>query len=139
MSQDIFNIEELLEDVKKLIAFTMKSIDLSNSRFVRNIVIEWLDNEVSITLPDYAIYIDKGRRANNRMPPITAMIDFIRHNNIKSTKLSEERLAFAMANAVAKKGIKPRPFIERLEESVTELVFDHMDAEIDSLINKFTN
>lgn len=129
----IDNINELLSDIQDIIVDVLRSIDLDNSNFAKNINILFENDDVIITLPDYAIYIDRGRKPGET-PPVDDIIDFIRRKGITSTDLSEEQLAFAIANSIGDKGIKPRPFIDRLQEELTNLITQHIYLEINKMI-----
>lgn len=75
--------------------------------------------DTQITGPDYAIFVDKGRRAGDRMPPVQAIKDWINTRKIRVAGRSTEQLAWAMAKSIAKKGIRARPFIAPSLENVT--------------------
>jgi len=64
----------------------------------------------------HAVYIIKGRRPNSRMPPVSAILKWIRARGIiprqeGNRKISQKSLAWAIAKSIAKKGIKPFPFM----------------------------
>ena len=77
---------------------------------------EGLDTQVTGT--DYAIYVDKGRRAGDKMPPVQAIKDWINQRKIRVAGKTTEQLAWAMAKNIAKNGIKARPFIAPSLETV---------------------
>jgi hypothetical protein len=74
--------------------------------------------DTQITAVDYAIFVDKGRRAGDRMPPVQAIKDWINQRKIRVQGRSTEQLAWAMAKSIAKKGITARPFIAPSLENV---------------------
>lgn len=139
MTNDDLKINELLKDIEDIVVFVLKKIDLDNSRFAKAIKIKWIDESIVIDMPKYGKFIDSGRKKNSRMPPIAAIIDFIRHKKITSTSLSEESLAYAIAKSIAKKGIKARPFIEELGKQVSKITTEHIKIEIDILLTKTFN
>jgi len=139
MTNDDLNINALLKDIEDIVVFVLKKIDLDNSRFAKGIKINWIDEAIVIDMPAYGKFINSGRKKNSRMPPIYAIINFIRHQKITSTDLSEESLAFAIAKSIAIKGIKARPFIEELARQSAKLVAEHLNLEINKLLTKTFN
>lgn len=132
---DEFNINELLNEIEELLKFTLKKIDLDNSRFAKNIKIEYSNDSITVLMPEYAEYIDKGRKKGSKQPPIKAMIDFIRSRNIQSN-LTELQLAYAIANSIKRDGIKPKPFIEKLTQEIFNLVELHIFNEVNLKLSK---
>ncbi len=129
----IDNINQLLSDIQDIIVDVLRSIDLDNSNFAKNIDIIFEDNDVVIRMPDYGIYIDRGRNPGEA-PPVSAIVDFVRQKGITSTDLTEEQLAYAIAQSIAEDGIEPRPFIERLQEQLTNLISQHIYLEMNKMI-----
>ena len=65
--------------------------------------------------PDYYIFVDKGRRAGAKMPPIKHIQQWIKQKGLDLN-------AFAVAKSIAKKGIKPtRIYTRAVEELKAEL------------------
>jgi hypothetical protein len=115
----------------------MQRIGLADSRLARSIELVY-DEELNfkIKFKDYAHFIDSGRRAGATPPPIAPILDYIERKNISPTNISKERLAFAISRAIGKRGIKPRPFLDRLHEEVTELIKIHIFEEIQEIIKE---
>lgn len=103
--------------LKDKLAFddTNATHQLSNS--IKGIVKQngkWV--EVSLNLEDYYEYVEYGRR-KGKYPPINAIKRWISvkpvipytKNGITPTT---NQLAFLISRSIAKKGIKPKPFIE---------------------------
>ena len=84
----------------------------------------WL---ISISLEEYWKYIENGRRAGAKMPPLSAIENWIRVKQIlphsmtlKSGKTvipSIQQLSFLIARSISQKGIKPRPFFKQSFEA----------------------
>lgn len=105
---------------------------------------------VTINLEAYWFFLEKGRRAGAKMPPVSAIDNWIKVRKILprpvTLKSGKQRvptvpqLAFIIARSIAKKGIQPRPFMrESLEETmkdfqsklsaaVREDVLDNLDS-----------
>lgn len=68
---------------------------------------------VQVFMNDYAQIVDKGRRPG-KMPPVGAILDWLRRKNIvpKNGKLGN--LAWAIAKSIAKRGIRARPFLNNI-------------------------
>lgn len=86
---------------------------------------------VTINLEDYWKYIEKGRRAGAKMPPVSAIEKWInvrkilpRPVTLKSGKQrvpTIQQLAYVIARSIAKKGIQPRPFMRKsLEDTMKD-------------------
>ena len=73
------------------------------------------NKELNVSIPGYYTYVDKGRKKGKR-PPIKPIIDWVKENKLDIPEgSSAESIAFAVANSIAKDGVKPRPFIEELQ------------------------
>lgn len=99
----------------------------------------------NLTMNKYWINIEDGRGKDKKAPPTKPIEQFIRLRNLrieppktlkgKKRLLSEDRkiksLAFVIARSIGKKGIKPRPFQNKL---MTQELKDDLTA---SLLNVF--
>lgn len=84
---------------------------------------------VTINLEEYWKNISYGRKPGSRMPPVEAIENWIKIRKIiprplilankKSIIPTVKQLAFIIARSIAKKGIKPRPF---MRETIAETV-----------------
>ena len=88
----------------------------------------WL---ISISLEEYWKYIEAGRRAGAKMPPLDVIEKWINVRQIiphsmtlKSGKTvipSVKQLSFLIARSIGKRGIQPRPFFKQsFEEAKRE-------------------
>ena len=125
------DIQRVLAEIKRAFIDIMKSIDLDNSTFVKDTKFEYKNGIFDLVMPYYAIYIDEGRGKNKKQPPVSAMVKFIRENNIRIPKGStEESLAFGIAKSIGQRGIKRRPFLERLQQEVSEILTKYIYVSI---------
>jgi hypothetical protein len=85
---------------------------------------------VSISLADYWKYIENGRRAGAKYPPLDAIEKWINARQIiphqmtlKSGKTvipSIKQLSFLIARSISQKGIKPRPLFKKSFDAVKQ-------------------
>lgn len=108
--------------------------------------IEFTDNNRSDSLfmmvNDYYKYVSTGRKPNVKKIPIYSLIQFIKRNNIRSTRYSTNQLAFAMQRTIYKNGIRGKNFIQQVQDNVTDIVelrvADHLEELVaDSLYAAF--
>ena len=86
---------------------------------------------VTINLEEYWINIDRGRRPGAKMPPISAIENWIKVRKIiprpivlKSGKQrvpTVQQLAYVIARSISRTGIAPRPF---MRESIDQTIED---------------
>lgn len=84
----------------------------------------WL---ISISLEEYWKYIENGRRAGAKMPPVSAIENWIKVKQIlprpltlksgKSVVPTIPQLSFLIARKIGRDGIRPRPFFKQSFES----------------------
>ena len=86
---------------------------------------------VTINLEEYWVFLERGRRAGAKMPPVEAIENWIKVRKIlprpitlKSGKQrvpTVQQLAYVIARSIAKKGIAPRPFMrESIEDTMND-------------------
>lgn len=96
-----------------------QSIEVDIERFGRKITFE-------LKMEDYWKFVDEGRKAGGKMPPIDAILKFINFRRIKpintkkikgdrkTKKIKKDKanrqLAYLIARKIQKKGIKPTNF-----------------------------
>lgn len=95
---------------------------------------------IEINIADYWKYIEYGRRAGAKMPPVNVIEKWITKKNIiprpitlKSGKQvipTTKSLAFVIARSIGIKGIKPRPY---LNDSLNEIRLNLIDKLKDSI------
>jgi hypothetical protein len=134
----------------------MIEVNLDKSALAKHVKTIYRKDLISITLPEYAKFIDSGRKPGSKPPPIKAILKWIKDRGInpepssnpsKSANkapeekvMTDEQLAFAISKAIATNGVKPKPFIQRLIEFVTDIVKIKITDELKkSIINQLTN
>lgn len=104
---------ELITD--KMIDTLISNGSLATGQLARGIAYQTVEKEgeitTQITIPQYGIYVDKGRRPG-KMPPVQPIIDWVRVKRIQTRQITTEQMGWAIAKSIAKKGIRPKPFIQ---------------------------
>lgn len=113
---DLFNgLEDVLKaHAEKTAAEIRRNLDWTKN-LKNNIVVVVKDNSYTIGMPLYAIFIEKGRKANSKMPPSSALTGWLEAKGIPLDA------AFNIARSIGKKGIVPRPFIDKSFDKVALL------------------
>lgn len=129
--------QELSPILTELLKNNLKNIGVkSNANILRDIEVNININDDSLFLEwivaDYIIYIDKGRRAGSKPPPVRVIYDWVKRYNIGDKSLS---LAFAISKSIAKNGIKPRPVIDNTIKDAEELISIYIEELIDNFID----
>ena len=105
---------------------------------------------VTINLEEYWKFIEKGRRAGAKIPPVSAIENWIKIRKILPRPVAlksgrqrvptVQQLAYVIARSIARKGIAPRPFMResiedtmkdfqsKLSAAVREDVLDNLDS-----------
>ncbi len=113
---------ELITD--KMIDTLISNGSLATGQLARGISYQVLETEdgiiTKITIPGYGEFVDKGRRAGAKMPPVQPIIDWVRVKRIKTPQYTTEQLGWAIAKSISKKGIRPKPFIENSVQFVLQ-------------------
>jgi len=132
-------INVLLETLRESFVTIMKKYDLDKSDLVKKSRFLYTDNSIVILMSDYAEYIDEGRRAG-KMPPVKAIIKWIRRSAVNvPIGLTAEDFAWAVAKSIERNGVRPRPFIQRLNEEVNSLVLKYIFSQVNTTLKKTLN
>lgn len=138
--------------VQKILA----EVNLDKSSLAKQIKVEYRKDLISVTLPEYAKFVDSGRKAGSKPPPIKTILKWIIDKGInpkpspnpsksnnkapEEKPITDEQLAFAISKAISTKGIEPKPFIKRLIDVLTELIKTKFAEEIkNNIIKQLTN
>lgn len=66
----------------------------------------------------YAWWVVKGRRAGGRLPPVSAILDWVRVKGLQSDGLSPRQLAWVIARQIQRRGTAPQDFITPVADSI---------------------
>jgi len=133
---DNFDLQPLIEQINKILKAVLGSMGLGNSRLANSVLIRRVGNGFEIKFSEYAHFVDSGRGANKRPPPVRVIVEWIERNGIFAANLTTLQLAFAISRSIGKKGIKPRPFLDRLSEEVANLIKLHIFEEQRKILQK---
>lgn len=109
------------------------------------------DFSLTLSLEDYWKYIENGRRAGAKMPPITAIKNWIERKNIQPKPMTLKNgktvvpninsLSFLIARSISKNGIKAKPFFKQSIDETYDLFIEKIkEALVQDLIdNGFDN
>lgn len=103
-------LKTIQDELYILLEYSLKNYQLQDSDLVKNITIQLKDNFFTFMLPDYAEYVESGRRANSKMPPNDAIVAWCREKGIPT----DNSTVWKIRQAIARNGIKARPFIDQL-------------------------
>ena len=97
----------------------LKKQGLTNSRLIKELAVDYqfVGNNIlfEFSKPDYAIFVDQGRRPG-KQPPINSILGWIARKNLTPRDgISFRALAFLIARKIGLKGMKARPFIKFME------------------------
>jgi len=110
-------IKNVAEDALTLAQWVMDKQGLADSKLREDIdyMITHSDNVmIELLFNDYITYIEKGRKPNSSIPPISTIRDWALRKNIPT----DNDTLYAIAKAIARDGIAPRPIMDLL---ITEL------------------
>lgn len=125
----------ILEAVAGALVMVMQAelaaIGLRDSEIINNVTYEVDDKKgtIAIYLPYYWKFIEKGRRPGAKRPPIVALIVWMRRKRIAPGK--EQRVAWAIATAIARRGIRARPFINKAAADMEQQASVMLDVRFD--------
>ena len=86
---------------------------------------------IQLLLNDYVQYIESGRKAGSKFPPIQPIVQWAKKRNIPT----DNTTIFLIRRKIVEDGIKPRPFMYK----VLDTIYDKWDGEWSSeLFNELT-
>lgn len=138
--------QEVLEAEKKwaqLVVTNAKSILLRNRKIATGALYNSVRYQVNsqgqikfITAPE-GRWVTYGRKAGDRFPPPRPISDWIKQKNIQPDGISQRSLTYLISRAIAKKGIKPLPFITlAIQQSLQQLAKELAKAKTKALIRR---
>lgn len=80
--------------------------------------------EVKLSLADYWVYVEKGKRAGGKFPPVSAIERWIEVKPVLPRPMSNgklptnKQLAYLIGRKIAIEGISPKPLLQRSVDDV---------------------
>ena len=140
------------EDVMNITADIMASSMLVNDKVGRNTIAP--DSNIfkemyakasgniviQLLLNDYVQYIESGRKAGSKFPPIQPIVQWAKKRGIPT----DNSTIFIIRRAIAEDGIRPRPFMYKVLETIDKKLdgdwsselFNELTKIIDEFFNK---
>ena len=140
------------EDVMNITADIMASSMLVNDKVGRNTIAP--DSKIfkemyakasgniviQLLLNDYVYYIESGRKAGSKFPPIQPIVQWAKKRGIPT----DNSTIFLIRRAIAEDGIRPRPFMYKVLETIDKKwdgewsseLFNEITKIIDEFFNK---
>ena len=95
---------------------------------------------IQLLLNDYVQYIESGRKAGSKFPPIQPIVQWAKKRNIPT----DNSTIFLIRRAIAEDGIKPRPFMYKVLKTIDKKwdgewsseLFNELTKIIDEFFNK---
>jgi hypothetical protein len=138
----MINTKNILNHIGKLLIAVyqaeLKSIRLGSSDLYKSLEVNTTNDTVTLSMEDYAEYVDKGRKAGARKVPISVLIKWIKKRGISNSI----QVAYAIQTSIYKNGIKGRPFLKRAEdtaeividEEIEKIMSEELDKELKQII-----
>ena len=95
---------------------------------------------IQLLLNDYVQYIESGRKAGSKFPPIQPIVQWAKKRGIPT----DNSTIFLIRRAIAEDGIRPRPFMYKVFETIDKKwdgewssdLFNELTKIIDEFFNK---
>jgi len=120
------DLDKLRKTLKVLLEKTLKDTNLQNTSIAdrTTIQIDFSNNlDINVTLPQYSVFVDKGRKAKATPPPVAPILKWMKEKGIGN----DLGIAFAISKSIGKKGIQPRPFISRFNNDLDAFINAYLD------------
>lgn len=127
---NLFNVlEEYADNAKRIYQnkLSANNVNASGNLFnsIQTRIVKGSDRyDVYLDLNDYWIYVENGRKAGGKFPPLDKILEWIKVKPVlprpdDNGKIpTENQLSFLIGRKIAREGIEPRPL---LAETINEL------------------
>lgn len=135
---DIAHEQSVRETVSELRTQTIQSGAIASFSFLRSIekvyerqgaIQAW---RIGSALP-YAPFVNYGRKPGKR-PPVDAIVKWVALKPVDTGGKDIRQVAFAIAAAIGKRGVKPKLFFERTVEAMTPRIEEIFTDELNRTI-----
>lgn len=112
-----------------------------DSNIYRNVRVDGNDDFIfNLYLNDYLEYIESGRRPNSKFPPVEPIVRWARSRGIPT----DNSTIFLIRRAIARDGIKPRPFVSQIFDDIDDIwengwsdeLYDRITEQLNDFFNK---
>ena len=127
---DLLDLNELGEWLTLMTKRDLVDLGLSDSNIIKRVRFKTggKTSIVQVIIPQYAQFIDSGRKPGGKRPPIAVILEWITRKNIRPKRgQSLNSLAWAIATAIRDRGIRPRPFLKNIPIRTQRWVEDHLE------------
>lgn len=149
-------LEEIVKDVREIILFILSSevavnnktpnrwvhhpVSLEDSHIAQDLQVKKGDiGIVEFFLNEEIKWVESGRRAGARRPPIDALVGWATEHNIDT----DNKTLWAISTAIARDGISPRPILSNIWDMVdgywsddwADRLFNDIIKELDEYFN----
>ena len=121
-------VMSISKDIMELVRMVMESNNLINTKVGRNTIApdsdlyktlqvkSTTDGDVvfDLMLNDYLVFIESGRRAGAKFPPVEPIVRWARKRGIPT----DNSTIFLIRRAISRDGIRPRPFMQFVLEEI---------------------
>ena len=146
-------IMSISRDIMELVRMVMESNNLINNKVGRNTIAP--DSDIyknllvkatndgdpvfDIMLNDYLTYIESGRRAGAKFPPVAPIVAWAKKRGIPT----DNSTIYLIRRAISRDGIAPRPFMVYVFDEIdqswndgwADKIFNKIIAELDKYFN----
>jgi hypothetical protein len=114
-------LSKIGEEGKELYKAKLKSGAYASGKLYNNVKyrVNVNDNKITLTLYDlekYYLNIENGRKAGGKMPPISIIRKWMKFKGLPD----KPGAAYLIARSIAKKGIKPKPYIREISAKIKQ-------------------
>jgi len=122
---------KIAETVLKVVTLVLSKANIQ-SNSINEVKTEVDDSGITVTLPSHYAFIDSGRKPGRR-PPASAILKWMSEERISiPSGMKPKQFAFLVARSIGRRGIKPRPFINKLGEEIANIIADFISTEINN-------
>lgn len=143
------NLEIALEKIGQKSVDFLKFLLIDNDKVATGDLVRSLDYDIleatngltlEILADKHFKYVNEGRKKNSKPPPIKAILPWIKIRNVNFKGKTSEQTAYAIANGIAKNGIKPLymkgKLIKELNKNITSIITSATKEDIQEMLNK---
>lgn len=116
--------------IEESVKASLVNIGLKDSKLYESVEVSIQNDSISVIMPEYYKYVESGRRAGVKKVPHRVLVKWLKEKKIRSNNYNE--LAWKIQNSIFKKGIKPRPFLNKAIDNA----FNNFDAILDIELQK---